>query len=73
MPPFIGGAVGYAGYDTVRYFENLPDAPQDDRQLPDLWFAFYDQMVVFDHVQKTVIVLALADVRDPNPNAWGEQ
>jgi len=64
LPPFIGGAVGYAGYDTVRYVENLPNAPEDDRQLPDLWFAMYDHMIVFDHVQKTVIVLALADVRE---------
>jgi len=63
LPPFVGGAVGYAGYDTVRYVEHLPNAPQDDRQLPDLFFAMYDHMVVFDHVQKTVIVLALADVR----------
>jgi anthranilate synthase component 1 len=69
LPPFIGGAVGYAGYDTVRYVENLPNAPHDDRNLPDLWFALYDQMVVFDHVQKTVIVLALADVRDKKPAA----
>jgi anthranilate synthase component I len=64
LPPFIGGAVGYAGYDTVRYVENLPNAPHDDRELPDLWFALYDHMVVFDHVQKTVIVLALAKVCD---------
>ena len=69
LPPFIGGAVGYAGYDTVRYVENLPNAPDDDRQLPDLWFALYDHMIVFDHVQKTVIVLALADVRDKSPAA----
>ncbi|MEM8946464.1 MAG: anthranilate synthase component I [Planctomycetota bacterium] len=66
LPPFIGGAVGYAGYDTVRYVEHLPDAPTDDRQLPDLWFALYDHMIVFDHVQKTIIVLALADVSDKN-------
>jgi anthranilate synthase component 1 len=63
LPPFIGGAVGYAGYDTVRYVEHLPNPPEDDRGLPDLMFAFYDHMVVFDHVQKTIIVLALADVR----------
>ncbi len=64
LPPFVGGAIGYAGYDTVRYVERLPNAPLDDRQLPDLWFAFYDHMIVFDHVQKTIIVLALADVRE---------
>src|SRR6185503_980034 len=63
LPPFVGGAVGYAGYDTVRYFENLPNSPEDDRKLPDLSFAFYDHMVVFDNVQKTVIVVVLAKVK----------
>ncbi len=62
LPPFTGGAIGYAGYDTVRYVEHLPDAPEDDRQLPDLAFAFYDHLVVFDNVQKTVLVVALAKV-----------
>jgi anthranilate synthase component 1 len=60
LPPFVGGAVGYAGYDTVRYVEKLPNAPKDDRRLPDMSFAFYDHMIVFDNVQKTVIVVALA-------------
>ncbi|MBL9165444.1 MAG: anthranilate synthase component I [Planctomycetaceae bacterium] len=63
LPPFIGGAVGYAGYDTVRYVERLPNAPQDDRNLPDLAFGLFDHMVVFDNVRKTVHVLALADLR----------
>jgi anthranilate synthase component I len=62
LPPFVGGAVGYAGYDTVRYVENLPNAPTDDRQLPDMSFAFYDHMIVFDNVQKTAIVVVLANI-----------
>ncbi len=65
LPPFCGGAVGYAGYDTVRYSERLPNAPGDDRNLPDLAFALYDSMVVFDHITKTVLVIALADVSQP--------
>jgi anthranilate synthase component 1 len=64
LPPFVGGAVGYAGYDTVRYVEHLPNPPKDDRNLPDLSFAFYDHMIVFDNVQKTVIVVALAKGSD---------
>ncbi len=72
LPPFIGGAIGYAGYDTVRYVERLPDAPEDDRKLPDLWFALYDHMIVFDHVQKTVIVLTLADVHDKSEKALSQ-
>jgi anthranilate synthase component I len=62
LPRFAGGAVGYAAYDAVRYTENLPDAPRDDRGLPDLSFAFYDHMVIFDHIRKTILVVAQAHV-----------
>ena len=44
----------------VRYVEHLPDAPDDDRKLNDMSFAFYDSMLVFDHITKTITVLALA-------------
>lgn len=64
LPPFCGGAVGYAGYDTVRYCEKLPNAPEDDRGLPDLSFALYDTMVVFDNISKTIFVVVLARVDD---------
>lgn len=66
LPRFLGGAVGYAGYDVVRYTENLPNPPEDDRHVPDLSFALYDQMVIFDHIKKTVLVVAHArtDVED---------
>ena len=60
LPPFVGGAVGYLAYDTVRYFERLGDPPPDDRHLPDVALAFFRQLVVFDHVQKTLYVIGLA-------------
>lgn len=60
LPPFAGGAIGYAGYDSIRYFEHLPNPPRDDRQLPDVSFAFYDQMLVFDHITKTIYLIAIA-------------
>ncbi len=66
LPPFAGGAVGYAAYDVVRYSERLPNAPPDDRGLPDLSFGFYDHVVVFDNVTKTMFVIALA-----RPEAFG--
>lgn len=62
LPPFVSGAVGYAGYDTVRYTERLPNAPADDRGLPDLSFAFYDRMIVFDNVNKTMVVMVMAQL-----------
>src|SRR5207237_1854913 len=66
LPRFLGGAVGYAGYDAVRYVERLPNPPPDDRQLPDLCFAFYDRMVIFDHLTKTIPVVAHAHVDQAN-------
>lgn len=62
LPRFAGGAVGYAGYDIVRYYEPLPNPPKDDRGLPDMLFGLYDSMVVFDHVVKTILVISHAHV-----------
>src|SRR5262249_55565839 len=67
LPRFCGGAVGYAGYDTVRYAEHLPHPPLDDRHLPDLCFAFYDRMVIFDHINKTVAAVTNAHVDSQDP------
>jgi len=60
LPPLTGGAIGYFGYDVVRYYEHLPDTPADDRQLPDMAFGLFDQLVVFDHVYKTLSIIVLA-------------
>jgi anthranilate synthase component 1 len=62
LPPFVGGAIGFAGYDVIRYVEDLPHPPNDDRKLPDLDFGFYDLLVVFDNVNKTVLVIRLVAV-----------
>jgi len=70
LPRFAGGAVGYAAYDAVRYTEHLPDAPRDDRGLPDLSFSFFDRMVLFDHIRKTILVVAQAHLGpDTDPRA----
>jgi len=62
LPPFTSGAVGYAAYDSVRYAERLPHPPADDLRLPDLCFALYDRLLVFDNVTKSLDVVVLAHV-----------
>jgi anthranilate synthase component I len=57
LPPFVGGAVGYFGYDCIRHVEHLPDAPPDDMGLPEMAFLLTDVIVVFDHLQHTVTLL----------------
>ncbi|XP_016471994.2 anthranilate synthase alpha subunit 1, chloroplastic [Nicotiana tabacum] len=58
---FCGGWVGYFSYDTVRYVENrkLPflRAPEDDRNLADIQLGLYEDVVVFDHVEKKAHVI----------------
>ncbi len=62
LPAFTGGLVGYAGYDTIRYYESekLKSPPPDDRRLPDLLFGLYGELVIFDHVDKTIKIVANA-------------
>ena len=62
LPKFYGGAVGYMSYDTVRFFEDLPDAPPDDRGLPDCYFVFTDACLIFDHVRHRILVVCNARV-----------
>src|SRR3954447_20479454 len=72
LPAFTGGLVGYAGYDTIRYYEGekLPNPPKDDRRLPDLMFGLYNELVIFDHVDKTIKVVANADLTaHPEPES----
>jgi len=59
LPDFTGGWVGCVAYDAVRYLEGekLPDAPADDRGLPEMHMQLYRELVAFDHVQKTVLVI----------------
>ncbi|KAK5818385.1 Anthranilate synthase component I-2, chloroplastic -like protein [Gossypium arboreum] len=58
---FCGGWVGYFSYDTVRYVEKkkLPfsSAPLDDRNLPDAHLGLYDDVIVFDHVEKKAFLI----------------
>ncbi len=60
LPRFIGGALGYLGYDIVRYFERLPDTAARDLDLPDAVFLLVDTLVIFDHVKHHLILLANA-------------
>jgi anthranilate synthase component 1 len=60
LPPFYGGAVGYLSYDTVRFFEKLPDKNINDLGLPDLYFILSKTLIIFDHVSSSIKVVSNA-------------
>ncbi len=60
--PFMGGAVGYFGYDLVRTVEPLAEPNSDALGLPDMALMLTDALVVFDHLEHTITILANADL-----------
>ncbi|HEY3298003.1 MAG TPA: anthranilate synthase component I [Armatimonadota bacterium] len=62
LPRFCGGAVGYIGYDTVRFFEELPESTTDDLDVPDSYFVFTDIIVVFDHLKHRMKIVCNPEV-----------
>jgi anthranilate synthase component 1 len=59
LPRFIGGLVGYLGYETSRHFERLPVAPGEAPPLPESAFLRAEDLVVFDHVTRRLKLLTM--------------
>jgi len=47
-----GGAVGYFGYESGYFIEELPDNGKDDLALPDIYLGFYDLILSYNHEQE---------------------
>jgi anthranilate synthase component 1 len=61
LPRFAGGAVGYVSYEAVRAFERVPAAERDVLAIPVASFGVYDTVVAFDHVRRTMRLIAHAE------------
>lgn len=59
LPAPFGGAVGYLGYDLVRYFESIPLPDGTGLGLPDYSFVFPSTLAVFDHVKSEIEIITL--------------
>jgi anthranilate synthase component 1 len=58
LPPFTGGAVGYFGYDAVRWFERLPKRAKDDLEMDTAVVMFFSSLLAFDHVKHQIQIIA---------------
>ncbi|MFB6466909.1 anthranilate synthase component I [Cytobacillus sp. Hz8] len=57
--PFIGGAVGYVGYDVIRDYEYIGDMQVDELELPDVHFMMFEDVIVFDHLEEKIYLVAV--------------
>jgi anthranilate synthase component I len=61
LPRFGGGAVGFLGYEAIRFFESkVPVACDDDLRLPEMLFMLTGSVVVFDHRLRSLKIVANA-------------
>ncbi|HEX9207326.1 MAG TPA: anthranilate synthase component I family protein [Steroidobacteraceae bacterium] len=55
--PLLGGLVGVASYDLVRYFERLPSRARIDDDAPDAHYVAPRSLLVFDHLTRRAALL----------------
>lgn len=61
LPKFWGGAMGYFSYDMGRHFEQLPELTEDDLEVPESYFMFFNKVICFDHLAKTIKIIVTAE------------
>lgn len=65
LPRFAGGLVGYFGYDCVRYFEPRINRLKPDLiGTPDVLLMRADELVIFDNLRGTLILVVHARCGD---------
>lgn len=63
LPRFFGGMVGYIGYDTVRFFEQLPQQKSDTLELPDIVLVLAKNLIIFDHISHKIKFVSCAEIK----------
>ena len=63
LPRFCGGLVGFLGYETVRFMEEIPDS-HEPLELPDTAFIIPGTVLVHDNVEQTVTIVHWIDAAD---------
>jgi anthranilate synthase component I len=59
IPQFTGGWLGYLGYNATQYFEpSVTPQAEDVLQVPDAAFGFYDVVLEFDHLKRTLSLVS---------------
>jgi anthranilate synthase component 1 len=69
LPPFVGGAVGFLGYDAARVFEEIPDRHPREGRIPDALFLRFDSIVAFDRARGRLLATTAAEESEIKPAA----
>ncbi len=80
QPPFMGGVIGFLGYELNGYLERLPSPVPADIHLPDMAVGLYDSVVIFasgqawvgapDEARAHCLAVQVAEAADLPPLDW---
>lgn len=62
IPAFTGGLVGYLGYETIAWVENIPTHDKSDLKVPDSVFMLFEDMIAFDHLKGSALIMSNVNV-----------
>jgi para-aminobenzoate synthetase component 1 len=63
--PFVGGAVGYFGYELAEQLDRVALHGRDDLAFPDLTLLFIDRLIALDHQRGVAYAIGLGFGADP--------
>ncbi|MCP4111314.1 MAG: anthranilate synthase component I [Desulfobacteraceae bacterium] len=58
LPRFWGGMVGYLTYETVSFFESVPNQLPKDKPLA--YFIIPDELLIFDNIRNTLLGVVIS-------------
>jgi anthranilate synthase component 1 len=68
LPPFVGGAIGFFGFDCIGEFETSLQS-ESGKNVPQAAFMFFRSVIAFDHAKQQIKLISLAFVADENESA----
>ena len=65
LPRFSGGAVGFLGYEAIRFFEaKVPATADDQLRLPEMLFMITGSFLIFDHRLRSLKIVVNTFLED---------
>ena len=64
VPNFTGGLVGYMGYESIIWMEDIPIYEKDVLQCPDALFMLFNELIAFDHLQNEIILFSNVQIEE---------
>ena len=64
IPHFTGGLVGFMGYESITWVEDIPIYKQDELQCPDALFMLFHELIAFDHLQNQIILFCNVQIEN---------